>query len=196
MKYPDNVEELSELTLDYMGMIFYDQSPRFVETDDFPPVPFEKVGVFVNAGIEYIKEKIGHYGLQLIQLHGNESPDFCKELNKTIPVIKAFSISGITDLEQTKDYENTCSYFLFDTKTPKYGGSGQKFDWHVLDYYKGNTPFFLSGGISFNDNDIIKRIKHPRFYGIDLNSRFEKQLGLKDIELIKQFIKALRDEQD
>jgi len=196
MKYPDNVKELSKLPIDYMGMIFYDKSPRFVETGQLPDTPFDKVGVFVNADIDYIKEKIKKYNLNLIQLHGNESPDFCKELNNSLSVMKVFSISVSSDLEKTDEYENICSYFLFDTKTPNYGGSGEKFDWQILNSYKGNTPFFLSGGISIDDTSAIKNITHPLFYGIDLNSRFEKEPGLKNIELIKQFIKAFRDEQD
>lgn len=201
MKYPDNIKELNKLPIDLMGMIFYDKSSRYINGltgyDLFEvPQRIKLTGVFVNADINYIAEKIVQYGLDIIQLHGNESPAFCNELNKTMPVIKAFSIADASDFEQAKQYEGVADYFLFDTKTTQYGGSGQKFDWSILAEYKGNTPFLLSGGISIDDVEAIKEIKHPRFAGIDLNSRFETEPGLKDIELLQQFIKALNDEQD
>lgn len=201
MKYPDNIKDLGTLPIDFMGMIFYQKSPRYVDSltlSDLQVLPryIERVGVFVNAEIDFIMEKTNEYSLDLIQLHGNETPEFCKELNKTLPIIKAFSISESSDIEQTKAYEGLWGYFLFDTKTPQYGGSGQKFDWSILDTYTGNTPFLLSGGISISDVNEIRGIKHPQFYGIDLNSKFEKEPGLKDITLLQQFIKELKYEQD
>ncbi|MFV0417769.1 MAG: phosphoribosylanthranilate isomerase [Dysgonomonas sp.] len=201
MKNPDNIKELGQLPIDYMGMIFYEKSPRFVdrltESDlQILPKDIKRVGVFVNAGADYIKAKIKEYNLDFIQLHGGESPEFCAELNKIIPVVKAFSVSEIKDLEKTEAYEGTANLFLFDTKTPQYGGSGQKFDWNILNEYKGTRPFLLSGGISADDAESIKAIRHPQFYGIDLNSKFELEAGLKDIQLLQQFIKALNDEQD
>lgn len=200
MKHPGNMQELNKLPVDFMGMIFYKKSPRYVA--DLNPVDIcnlfrgekERVGVFVNADMDYIIQMADKYSLDLIQLHGNESPDFCRELNKSIPVIKAFSISGVVDIEQTKQYEGAANYFLFDTKTFQYGGSGKKFDWSILNEYKGNTPFILSGGISVDDAEAIKNIKHSLFFGIDLNSRFEIEPGLKDVELLKQFIIQLKNE--
>ena len=199
MKHPDNIRGLGTLPIDFMGMIFYEKSPRYVDKltlEDLNLLPqyIERVGVFVNAKIDLIIEKVNQYGLDLIQLHGNESPEFCKELNHTLPIIKAFSISDVMDIERTKAYDGLQGYFLFDTKTPQYGGSGQKFDWAILDSYTGHTPFLLSGGISIDDATEIRKIKHPQFYGIDLNSKFEKEPGLKDIELLQQFIKELRYE--
>lgn len=199
MKHPDNIRDLGTLAIDFMGMIFYEKSPRYVDKltlEDLNLLPqyIERVGVFVNAEIDLIIEKVNQYGLDLIQLHGNESPEFCKDLNRTLPIIKAFSISDVMDIEQTKAYDGLQGYFLFDTKTPQYGGSGQKFDWAILDSYTGHTPFLLSGGISIDDATEIRKIKHPQFYGIDLNSKFEKEPGLKDIELLQQFIKELRYE--
>lgn len=201
MKHPENISRLSELPIDFMGMIFYDKSPRFVDRltlDDVNILPphIERVGVFVNTDIDFITKEVNAYNLHLVQLHGNESPEFCQELNETIPVMKAFSIAEPSDFEQTEQYEGSCSYFLFDTKTPQYGGSGQKFDWKMLDLYKGNTPFLLSGGIMPEDADRIKAIGHPLLYGVDLNSRFEIEAGLKNIELLKQFIQELKDEQN
>lgn len=199
MKHPDNIRDLGTLPIDFMGMIFYEKSPRYVDKltlEDLNLLPqyIERVGVFVNAEIDLIIEKVNQYSLHFIQLHGNESPEFCKELNRTLPIIKAFSISDVMDIEQTKAYDGLQGYFLFDTKTPQYGGSGQKFDWAILDSYTGHTPFLLSGGISIDDATEIRKIKHPQFYGIDLNSKFEKEPGLKDIELLQQFIKELRYE--
>lgn len=199
MKYPDNIKQIANLPIDYMGMIFYAKSPRFVDQqDEILSMPLSsnilKVGVFVDADIEYIKQAAQDYNLNFAQLHGNESPLFCKEVNSFLPVIKAFSVAEIKDLNKTKDYEGVCDYFLFDTKTPQHGGSGQKFDWHILDAYTGNTPFLLSGGISAEDAQAIKKIQHTRFAGIDLNSKFETEPGLKDIDLLTTFIKALDNE--
>ncbi len=196
MKYPENIRELIKLPIDYMGMIFYEKSPRYIyglSGDELNTIPenIKLVGVFVNSDLQYIADNILQYSLDVIQLHGNESPEVCKELNELIPVVKAFSIAEASDFILTKEYEGTCTYFLFDTKTPQYGGSGQKFDWNILNEYNGLTPFFLSGGISIDDVDAIKNIKHPRFTGIDLNSRFETALGLKNIQLLEQFIKQL-----
>lgn len=202
MKYPQNIKRLTELPIDFIGLIFHKKSPRYV--DDLRQVNIlnsfsgakKKVGVFVNADMDHIVQMVSKYALDLIQLHGDESPDFCEELNKTAPVIKAFSITENFDFDQTKAYENKCDYFLFDTKTPQYGGSGLKFDWKILNEYSDKTPFFLSGGISWEDAERIKEIQHPRLYAIDINSKFETSPGLKDIELVEQFIKQLNDEQD
>ncbi len=200
MKYPENIQELNKLSIDYMGMIFYQKSPRYIDyqlcqnVGNIDSSNIKRVGVFVNSTVDYIVEMIDRYKLDLIQLHGNESPDFCAELNKFIPIIKAFSISEASDFEQTKAYEGLRGYFLFDTKTSQYGGSGKKFDWNILDAYDEDTPFFLSGGISAEDVKQIKAIKHPRLYGVDLNSKFETEPGLKDIQLLDQFIKQLRNE--
>lgn len=201
MKYPSNINDLAELPIDFIGMIFYPKSPRFVEDltlEDLSVLPpyVKRIGVFVNVELEQILDKANQYKLDLIQLHGNESPEFCKQLNNVIPVIKAFSISDMFDFEQTRLYEGLCHYFLFDTKTPNYGGSGKKFDCSILESYKGNTDFFLSGGISEKDVIEIRKIKHPKFQGLDLNSRFETEPGIKDISLLKKFINELKNEQD
>lgn len=202
MRDPQNIEELAKLHIDFMGMIFFERSARHVEQltlydlDNSLPETTKRVGVFVNAELEAIMHKVNKYRLDYIQLHGKELPELCIEVSKTIPVIKAFSISSAEDFKITAEYEGLCEYFLFDTKTPQHGGSGQKFDWELLKQYKGDTPFLLSGGISDNDVESIKKIEHPQFAGVDLNSRFETSPGLKNIELLKQFIKELRYEQN
>jgi len=194
MKYPENIKELVNLPIDMMGLIFYEKTKRYagnLPANELRDVPanIQKVGVFVNASEEDIFEKIKEYDLQIVQLHGDESPDFCREIKKTgIKVIKSFSIEGIDDFEKLHLYEDTCDYFLFDTKTPLYGGSGNKFDWEILSSYNGQTPFILSGGIGLEDVESIKKLQNPKLYGIDLNSRFEISPGEKDIEKLRKFI--------
>ena len=201
MKEPGNIKELWKLPVDYMGLIFYAKSPRFAEGIDpkdmeVMPSYIERVGVFVNAEKEYIVSMIERYKLDLVQLHGNESVTFCKEINNIIPVMKALNVSEISDFKQAEPYKDVCRYFLFDTKTPHHGGSGIKFDWDILDSYQMDVPFFLSGGISPDDVKDILKINHPMLYAIDLNSRFETEPGIKNIESLKQFIKHIRNEQN
>jgi len=198
MKHPDNIKELNKLPVDYMGLIFYEKSPRYAgvlnpsDLDESLGTDKKKVGVFVNSDTDFILQIANKYSLDAIQLHGSETPEQTKELAKHKTVFKAFSISEITDFEKVADYEDCADYFLFDTKTPQYGGSGQKFDWSILKHYKGSTPFWLSGGISVEDAKEIKSISHPKLFGVDINSRFEIEPGLKDIQLLKQFIKEIR----
>ena len=193
MKYPDNIKELVCLPIDMMGLIFYEKSARYagyLPADELRIVPpdIQKVGVFVNASEEDIFAKIREYDLQIVQLHGDESPDFCWEIKKSgIKVIKAFRIETAGDLERCGLYENACDYFLFDTKTPQYGGSGKKFDWGILSSYKGETPFILSGGIGAEDAESIGEIQNPKLFGVDLNSRFETGAGKKDMEKLRTF---------
>ncbi|MDR1876453.1 MAG: phosphoribosylanthranilate isomerase [Flavobacteriaceae bacterium] len=202
MKNPDNILELATLPFDYMGLIFYPKSPRYA--GDLNPEALEilpgrtwLVGVFVNEDPYSLSEKITTYKLDYVQLHGEESVEYCKQIKKKNPlvfIIKAFNVSEVSDFSETEKYKNVCDYFLFDTKTSQHGGSGEKFDWSILDSYRGKTPFFLSGGISSEDADEIKQIRHPKLYGLDLNSRFELEPGLKNIQLIDKFVKILRDE--
>lgn len=213
MKYPDNVQELIALPIDYIGFIMYPKSGRYFlnpedkditpeqRSDiltDIPPT-IKKTAVFVNEISSNIFFHAKHMRVHAVQLHGDESPFECKLIKQSLPgveIIKAFNVSSPQDFKVTEYYEGIADYFLFDTKTPDYGGSGQKFDWRILDEYRGDTPFLLSGGISVDDAENIKAIKHPKLYGIDLNSKFEIKPGLKDVQLLQQFIKALKDEQD
>lgn len=204
MKYTDNITDLTELSIDMMGMIFYPQSPRYIGKLSAPEINaiieyttnngIDRVGVFVNEEIETVLEIVDKYALDWVQIHGDESPQYVRELNKRIPVIRALSIFGQEDIEKTTDYKSLFGYFLFDTKAGSYGGSGKKFDWSLLDLYKGATPFLLSGGISADDAEEILSIDHPKFYGVDLNSRFEAEVGKKDIIQLKKFIKKLANE--
>lgn len=190
MRNSENISELMTLKPDYIGFIFYAQSKRFVT--DFPqieiPSSVKKVGVFVNETIDEIIEKTNRYKLDFVQLHGDETSEFCLSLSaKNIKIIKAFSVDENFDFSAIKPFEKHVSLFLFDTKGKNYGGNGIKFNWELLQNYTGKTPFLLSGGISINDAEEIKNFKHPAFLGIDINSGFELEPGLKNINEIKEF---------
>jgi len=191
MRDADNIRAVSELRIDWMGFIFWAPSSRYVsEKPSFLPTRQKRVGVFVDARIEEVRSKVDEYALDLIQLHGSESPAFCERLkaNSRQQLIKAFNIATQEDLEQTIPYEGLVDYFLFDTKAKMVGGNGTQFDWSVLSAYQGNTPFLLSGGIGPDDAEKVRNFHHPQLAGIDLNSRFELSPALKDIEKLKQFI--------
>lgn len=175
---------------DYYGFIFYPDSPRFVTHT--PPITKKKVGVFVNADKVFILEKIKAESLDVIQFHGTESAREIREMQLKITKWKAFGIRNASDFRQCKAYEGIVDAFLFDTKTTLFGGSGKSFDWELLNAYKGETPFFLSGGISIQDVNRIKQLYHPKFIGIDINSRFEIAPKQKDLPLIENFIKQLK----
>lgn len=195
MLFPENIIEAAALEPDYMGFIFYPKSPRYAGALDPAVLPDNvcRVGVFVNAPLSEIGNTAERYGLQTVQLHGSESPETCQALReKGYEIIKAFGIETTDDFKQTVPYEDSCDLFLFDTRTPAHGGSGRRFDWHILDFYNGNTPFLLSGGISPEDAEEILNIRHPCLYGIDLNSRFEIEAGLKNTGLLERFIKTIR----
>lgn len=202
MKNPENIQALAQLPIDYMGLIFYPKSPRYIENLqssllDILPNIINRVGVFVNEEIESLLEQVDKYKLSAIQLHGSESLEYCSKVKSNYPdliIIKAFNVSEPSDFIKTDQYASVCNYFLFDTKTQQHGGSGLKFNWTILNEYKGNTPFFLSGGISLEDVDTINKISHPQLYALDLNSKFELEPGLKNITLLEQFIKQLKNE--
>ncbi|MCX6321851.1 MAG: phosphoribosylanthranilate isomerase [Bacteroidia bacterium] len=199
MREPENILEVAELKPELMGFIFYPSSPRYaakISGYEIPakfPQHIRKAGVFVNADFEVITGTVRKYSLDIVQLHGNETPDACRRLKETgIPVIKAFNIKESTGFKLCSEFIPYTDYFLFDALTSNYGGSGYKFDWKILDKYDLGHPFFLSGGITPRDVNNILEITNPAFYGIDLNSRFEVNPGLKDIETLKKFISDIR----
>lgn len=164
----------------------------------------QRVGVFVDDMPQNIITRVYNYHLDYVQLHGHESPVMVDNLRRTlipdiapdIKVIKAVSVASAGDLRQTAAYEGLVDLFLFDTKCATVGGSGEQFDWSVLDAYEGTVPFLLSGGIGPGDAARVRAFRHPRFAGIDLNSRFETAPGMKDVGLLQTFIKQVRNEQD
>ncbi|GAB4238611.1 MAG: phosphoribosylanthranilate isomerase [Ekhidna sp.] len=191
MRDSANISLVAATQPDYMGFIFYPKSPRDVRANkafntDNIPERIEKVGVFVNARLQTIRQISRRYGLDVIQLHGDESAAFAKSVQDLkVKVIKAFRVADKLP-ENLDDYEGSVDYFLFDTSTPSYGGSGKQFDWSVLKSYDGSLPFFLSGGIGLDDIANVKTMEHPRLYGIDVNSKVEIQPGLKNPERVKQ----------
>ena len=198
MKIPENIRAVAALQPDFMGFIFYPKSPRYTEPLDIAtlnalPASIKKIGVFVNEDLENVLTIATKYNLDGVQLHGNELESMCKELHKSgFIVIKAFPIAEAYNFKVTKKYEGTCDYFLFDTKTDAYGGSGVKFNWRMLNEYVGETSFLLSGGIAPDDAEAILKIEHPKFAGIDLNSKFEVKPGEKNVEELKFFLREIR----
>ena len=188
MRDAENIREVEALGIDMMGFIFYPKSSRYVsEQPAYLPQKCERVGVFVNEDVENIKKIADNYALDFIQLHGHESIEDVQKLQDR-KVIKAFNIATKEDLDATVPYVGLVDYFLFDTKGPSVGGNGEKFDWSILDAYNGDTPFLLSGGIGPDDAERIKTFRHPKCIGIDLNSRFEIEPGIKDIVKLKTFL--------
>lgn len=209
MKYQDNIIEVATLQPDYLGFIFYEKSSRYVD-GTIPKLPksIKKVGVFVNATLEYIVYKTATHQLDAVQLHGEESPQFCAELKanlnkdvipneandenlKKVEIIKVFSIKDEFDFSILESYENVCDYFLFDTKGKLPGGNGYTFNWNVLKDYPSSKPYFLSGGIGLEAMDNIKMFleieasKHC--LAMDINSQFEIEAGLKDVHKLNSF---------
>ncbi len=198
MKDPENILGLLSVEPDFMGMIFYEKSPRHVEgildPRDTPELGSTKlIGVFVDAEKSYVENMVKKYTLKGVQLHGKENPEYCQSFReKGLLVLKAFSIGkeGF-DFSKLKAYQEVVDYFLFDTKGKLPGGNGVSFRWDILSEYKGNTPFFLSGGISEDHVQKIREFNHSQFYGLDINSRFEIEPGLKDINKVHSFWKEV-----
>ena len=193
MRDADNIRKVEALGINMMGFIFYPKSSRYVSNRPaYLPIKCKRVGVFVDTTIKDILQHIADYSLDIIQLHGHESTDFICSLRSlcgdSIAIIKAFNIATKEDLDTTVPYAGLVNYFLFDTKGPSVGGNGEKFDWSVLEAYHGNTPFLLSGGIGPDDAERILDYHHSKCIGIDLNSRFEIEPGIKDITKLKTFL--------
>ncbi|MCG8327975.1 MAG: phosphoribosylanthranilate isomerase [Chitinophagales bacterium] len=209
MREPENIESLLKLPIDMIGFIFYEMSPRLVSAslgewissneEMFEEV--KKVGVFVNASTDEILNAVHDFQLDYVQLHGDESPAYCRLLQdvwtvtsmRHAKIIKVFSIGEEKfDFAITNDFAAYSEYFLFDTKGKNYGGTGKKFSWQWLDDYQGDTPFLLSGGIGPEDVEAISELTHPKLVGIDVNSRFELTPANKDIDLLNRFITKLK----
>lgn len=203
MQDVDNIMAVNKLPVNFIGMIFVKKSPRCVNPLFYRQADIEaikstfakRIGVFADAEEELIITYINMYNLNGVQLHGAETADYCKKL-RLLPemqnklIFKAINISSETDLEKCAEYEGLVDMFVFDTKSQMGGGSGQKFDWNVLDSYSGSTPYLLSGGISPTDSQKVSEflIAHPICHGIDLNSKFEIEPGLKDIRKLQNFL--------
>ena len=191
MREPNNIEALSDLQPDYMGFIFWAPSSRYVETTT-PELPTEikKTGVFVDASVDYIQSMVQQHDLQAVQLHGEETPNYCQLIQGFgVEVIKAFSIKNTFDFSTLEAYENSCDFFLFDTKGSLPGGNGFTFDWSLLKEYHSKKPFFISGGIGLENTKAIKELLNTNLplFAIDVNSKFELAPALKNIDALTQF---------
>lgn len=199
MRDEENIRQLVKLKPDYIGFIFYPGSKRYIGENfnmkilDIIPGSIERVGVFVNELIENVINMADAYGLDYVQLHGDEPPEYCCELMEmNMHVIKAFGIGEDFDFEKIINYNSCCDYFLFDTLSSQHGGSGMKFNWDLIYNYDYPKPFFLSGGIGIEDIPEIHKIDQTFLYAVDINSRFEIEPGLKDIPAISKFISILK----
>ena len=200
MRDSQNILALAELQPDYIGFIFYPKSARFTsgvlkkKILNALPKSIKKTGVFVNESLEKVIETGKEYDLDFIQLHGNETVEFCEKLkNESIKVIKAFSVDHSFNFSETINFEGFVDYFLFDTKAEGgYGGHGMTFDWNILERYRGKTPFLLAGGISLDNLGDLDKIKNKNFVGIDVNSKFELSPGIKDIEALRELFEKIK----
>jgi len=200
MRDPRQMQALEDMGVDLMGMIFFPKSPRYVDGEDVCsgclPKKIAKVGVFVKADLATVVETVKKYNLSYVQLHGGEDVDFANLVKKHTGagIIKAVSVSGVDDVKNlSAEWESVADYMLFDYKCVGYGGSGQQFDWAVLDEYTLNIPFLLSGGVGADDAEAVKNIRHPKFAGVDVNSKFEISPANKDIEKVKTFLSVIRE---
>lgn len=192
MKFRENLEEVARLGPDFLGFIFYEKSPRYMagnlSPEDLKPLPkkIKKVGVFVNASIQYVISNANDYGFDFVQLHGEEPIDYCKTVFEAdVSIIKVFHVDKQIDWEQLKPYEDYVTYFLFDTKSKAYGGTGKAFDWQALNGYNLSTPYILSGGLDLANTADLNHLKVQPF-AIDVNSKFESAPGLKEIGAVKK----------
>ena len=199
MRDPQQMQTLENMGVDLMGMIFFPKSLRFVDGENVcsgcGPKKIAKVGVFVKADLATVVATVKKYNLSFVQLHGGEDVDFANTVKKHtgVGIIKAVSVLGVDDVKNlTAEWESVADYMLFDYKCVGYGGSVQQFDWSVLDEYSLDLPFLLSGGVGVDDAEAVKKINHPKFAGVDVNSKFEISPANKDIEKIKKFLSIIR----
>ncbi|HMK25445.1 MAG TPA: phosphoribosylanthranilate isomerase [Chitinophagaceae bacterium] len=195
------LQQLDGLDIDFAGLIFYKESPRYIgdkiSKKELKKADFDlkKVGVFVNPEMIDVLDAIDDYGLDAVQLHGDESPEMCEDLSNEVEVIKAFRVTDDADIDKlVTPYDAVCDYYLFDSGGLKesFGGTGQQFDWTILSKAKIEKPFFLSGGIGVEDAAKVKAFVHPDFFGVDINSRFEKKPGVKDMGAVLGFKQAMK----
>lgn len=199
MKFPKNILEIGALQPDYMGFIFYPKSKRFVGENfsirsiEKLPKSIKKVGVFVNESVKIILENVSKYKLDAVQLHGNESVETCASIKENgVEVIKVFSVDNYFNFEEVLPFEVVSDYFLFDTRTEKYGGSGIVFNWEILEKYTVSKPFFLSGGLGLENLNTITKVTHPALVGLDFNSKLEDKNYKKISEEVSELIHKIR----
>ena len=225
MREADNIREVQGLGVDWIGMIFHPESPRYVSQirsragiiPDYSRFELQRkcgadeeekglvhsvkrVGVFVDDMPQNIVTRVVNYKLDIVQLHGSESVVMIDNLRRTIDpdihpgilLMKALPVSTAEDIKKYKEYIGHVDYFLFDANSSLPGGSGKQFDWRVVDEYDGDVPFILSGGIGPEDAERVLAINHPKMAGVDLNSKFETEPAVKDVEMLRNFINKIR----
>ncbi len=211
MRDSENIAAVAKLGVDYLGLIFHPASPRYAHTPELAEwiaanqellADVQLFGVFVNAEIDYVLNTVHDFHLDWVQLHGNESAGYCQELKllwsvntlRKASIAKAFAVTKDFDFRETNEYVSSCPLFIFDTGgQAAAGGTGKKWDWSKLKAYQSPVPFLLSGGIGPQDAAAVRKIDHPQLRGVDLNSRFETEPGVKDVDALRQFLTALRD---
>jgi phosphoribosylanthranilate isomerase len=199
----DQIQALDDLGVEFVGFMFYPKSPRYIgnllRPEDVRKAKWRtnKVGVFVNATYEEVMRAVDAYGLHMVQLHGDETPKFCERISDQLETIKAFRVGNDENIEwKVRNYNGSCDLFLFDTAgILQYGGTGKKFDWQVLNDIQINKPFILSGGIGPEDPENLQRFqqgdKGNKLFAVDVNSKFEIRPGVKDLDLLSSFVKAV-----
>jgi len=209
LRDPGNIEQVCELEPDLVGYIFFGGSKRFIGNNPDPAIfripgpQISKVGVFVDEEISAVRQLFEEFRLDMVQLHGRETVEYCSLLKGYgIPVIKAIDPGSAVGEKKpggkmiggiSQGFLKEVEYFLFDTPGPGFGGSGEKFDWSLLDRYRMNVPFLLSGGIGPEDAKAVSDFSHNSFFGVDVNSRFELSPGMKDIKLLEKFISEINN---
>jgi len=199
----DQVRKLDEEGADFAGFIFYSKSPRYVgkhiKADQLKKAKLRlgKVGVFVNAAYDDLLRQVDEYGLDMVQLHGDETPRFCEQVANYVNVIKVFRLGEDDPIDWLiRPFQDSCDMFLFDTEGAGYGGTGKKFNWEILKSATIDKIFFLSGGIEAGDTEKLNAFsKEPvakKLFSIDINSKFEISPGVKDLAKVKGFIHGLK----
>lgn len=198
----EQLKELERIGVDYAGLIFYERSPRFVGKHNLIPkmvsdvdLSIKRVGVFVNEAEDKIIEAVNLWGLTMVQLHGEESPAFCEKISNHVKTIKAFRVNEMESLSyKVSAYQDSVEYFLFDAMGEQYGGTGKQFNWKLIKDANLQKPFFLSGGIGKEDASAVLsfRDNNSNCYAVDVNSRFEIEPGLKNMELVQEFVGSIK----
>lgn len=204
MRDADNIRDVESLGVDLMGFVFYDGSKRNVtDMPTYLPSRCRRVGVFVNADIPYIIYRAREFGLDFVQLHGDETAEYITALHRAladvglagVKIIRAVAIGSENDVRRAQEWDGCADMLLFETPSANYGGSGTAFDWTLLSGYNGHTPFLLAGGIGTESLDALRSFSHTKWAGVDLNSKFETAPGLKDTGTLRHFVERLRTEE-
>ncbi len=205
MRDAQNIRDVEALGVDILGFIFWPKSKRYVsEQPAYLPVKAQRAGVFVNASPDEVVQKVKEYGLQYVQLHGDEDLAYVTSLQNLLAtsvankprIIRAIHVESRSKVLKAMMWDGFVDGILFEAPTTGYGGSGESFDWSLLSSYRGNTPFFITGGIGPQSLDALLEFEHPQWIGVDLNSRFESSPAFKDIALLRPFVEALKDMKD